>query len=153
MRQANVVIAILSILLGATILWLAGDLSHFDENGVPGEAFWPSAIAWLFIALGLLQGAEVVFAPALHAGRTVDLHSAPVRIAFLGAAIALAFAVLLAYFGFIAATAVFIPILMLLMGARSPIQISLTTVGVIAVIWVFFVLIFNNELPPPSLFE
>ena len=71
----------------------------------------------------------------------------------LGAAIALAFAVLLAYFGFIAATAVFIPILMLLMGARSPIQISLTTVGVIAVIWVFFVLIFNNELPPPSLFE
>ena len=153
MRQANVVIAILSILLGATILWLAGDLSHFDENGVPGEAFWPSAIAWLFIALGLLQGAEVVFAPALHAGRTVDLHSAPVRIAFLGAAIALAFAVLLAYFGFIAATAVFVPTLMLLMGSRSPLQISLTTVGVIAVVWVFFVLIFNNELPPPSLFE
>ena len=153
MRRSNVIVAILSILLGATLLLLASDLSRFDENGVPGEAFWPSAIAWLFIALGLLQGAEVVFAPALHAGRTVDLHSAPVRIAFLGAAIALAFAVLLAYFGFIAATAVFIPILMLLMGARSPIQISLTTVGVIAVIWVFFVLIFNNELPPPSLFE
>lgn len=153
MRQANVVVAILSVLLGITILWLAGDLTHFDENGVPGEAFWPSAIAWLFIALGLVQGAEVAFARSVHAGRTVDLHSAPVRVAFLGAAIALAFAVLLTYFGFIAATAVFIPTLMLLMGARSPIQISLTTVGVIAVVWVFFVLIFNNELPPPSLFE
>ena len=153
MRRSNVIVAILSILLGATILWLASDLSRFDENGVPGEAFWPSAIAWLFIALGLLQGAELVFAPSLHVGRTVDLHSAPVRVAFVGAAIALVFAVLLSYFGFIAATAAFIPVLMLLMGARSPIQIGLTTVGVIAVVWVFFVIIFNNELPPPSLFE
>lgn len=153
MRQANVVVAILSVLLGATILWLASDLTHFDENGVPGEAFWPSAIAWLFIVLGVVQGAEVAFARSVHAGRTVDLHSMPVRVAFLGAAVAFAFAVLLAYFGFIAATAVFIPTLMLLMGARSPIQISLTTVGVIAVVWVFFVIIFNNELPPPSLFE
>jgi hypothetical protein len=153
MRQSNVIVAILSVLLGVTILWFARDLTHFDEIGVPGEAFWPSAVAWVFIALGILQGAEVVFAPSVHAGRTVDLHSGPVRIAFLGAAIALAFAVLLTFFGFIAATTVFIPTLMLLMGARSPVQIALTTVGVIAVIWVFFVLIFNNELPPPSLFE
>ncbi|SCM76519.1 conserved membrane hypothetical protein [uncultured Pleomorphomonas sp.] len=153
MRQSNAIVAILSVLLGAVILWLASDLTHFDEAGVPGEAFWPSAIAWLFIALGLVQAAEVAFAPSLHAGRTVDLHSTPVRIAFLGAAIALAFAVLLTYFGFIVATAVFVPALMLLMGARSPVQITLTTAGVIAVVWVFFVLIFNNELPPPSLFE
>lgn len=153
MRRANVVVAILSVLLGATILWLAGDLSRFDENGVPGEAFWPSAAAWLLIALGVAQGAEVAFVRSANAGRSVDLHSAQVRIAFLGAAISIAFAVLLAYVGFIAATAVFMPTLMLLMGARSPLQISLTTAGVIAAVWVFFVLIFNNELPPPSLFE
>ncbi len=153
MRQSNVIVAALSVLLGLAILWLARDLTHFDENGVPGEAFWPSVIAWLFIALGVVQGIEVAFVPSANAGRTVDLHSLPVRIAFLGAIVAIGYAVLLAYVGFIAATVVFIPALMLLMGARNPLQISLTTVGVIAVIWVFFVLIFNNELPPPSLFE
>lgn len=153
MRQSNVIIAVLSVLFGLTILWLASDLTNFDETGVPGEAFWPSAIAWLFIALGVVQGLEVAFVSSAHAGRTVDLHSFPVRIAFVGAVIAIAYAVLLAYVGFIASTVVFIPALMLLMGARNPLHISLTTVGVIAVIWVFFVLIFNNELPPPSLFE
>lgn len=153
MRQSNVIVAALSILLGLTILWLASDLTHFDDSGVPGEAFWPSVIAWLFIALGAIQGIEVAFVSSAHVGRTVDLHSQPVRIAFVGAIIAILYAVLLTYVGFIAATVVFIPALMLLMGARNPLQISLTTIGVIGVIWVFFVLIFNNELPPPSLFE
>lgn len=152
MRSYNVAVALLSALIGATILWLSRSLTGFDETGVPGEAFWPEAIAWLFIGLGALQLLEVAMLPAVNADKVVDLTSRPVRNAYVGAVIAVAYVVALTWLGFVIATAGFVPVLMVVMGERRPLVLGAVTVGVIAVIWVFFVQVFNTTLPPSIFF-
>lgn len=153
MRTYNVAVALLSALIGATILWLSRALTGFDETGVPGEAFWPLSIGWLFIGLGALQMLEVVLLPAVNADKVVDLTSRSVRIAYVGAIIAVAYVVALTWLGFVIATAGFVPVLMVAMGERRPLVLGAVTVGVIAVIWVFFVQVFNTTLPPSIFFE
>ncbi|SKA23967.1 tripartite tricarboxylate transporter TctB family protein [Consotaella salsifontis] len=153
MRHYNIMVAGLSILMGGAIFWLSRDLTGFSETGVPGEAFWPSMIAGLFILLGLLQLAEVVFFPSVNAGRTVDLHSAPVRTSYVAALVALVFATIMTWLGFIIGAVLFIPAIMLLMGERRPLLIVGATVAIVAVIWFVFVNFFNITLPVAVFFE
>lgn len=148
MRKYNFVVAALSILMGCGILWFSRNLTPFDEMGIPGEAFWPQAIAWLLIFLGGLQAVQSLVASPSNGEASVDLHSPGVRAAYIGAVLAFGYAGLMAYFGFSVATLVFIPLLMLLMGERKPLMIAVTALAVVAVVWFFFVQVFNTTLPP-----
>jgi ABC-type polysaccharide/polyol phosphate export permease len=150
MKKYNIVVAALSVLLGLAIRWFSRNLTSFDEIGIPGEAFWPQSIAWLLVALGILQAIQTSVAGGVG---SVDLHSPAVRTAYIGALLAFGYAVVMTFFGFIPATVLFIPLLMLLMGARNPVTIGLATVAVVVVVWLFFVQVFNTTLPPSTFFD
>lgn len=153
MRKHNVVVAVASILLGCLVLYLSADLSGYDEHGVPGESYWPSIIAWLFIVLGGLQFLELLLAPRLNADKHVDLRSMAVRMAYLSAIVSALYGVLLLCAGFVIATLAFVPTMTTLMGERKPWVSAVVAVAVVATIYVFFALVFNTTLPTSVFFE
>lgn len=153
MRKHNVVVAVASIVLGGLILYFARDLSGYDEHGVPGENYWPSIIAWLFVALGGLQFLELWLTPKADADKSVDLYSSAVRIAYVGAAVSALYGALLLAAGFVAATLVFVPAMMAIMGERRVAVMAIASVSVVVVIYVFFTQVFNTTLPVSVFFE
>ncbi len=150
MEKCNRLVAIGAIFFGILILYLARDLGSFDEQGVPGENYWPSSIAWLFIFLGSLQALQFFKKPA---GKSVDLSSQPVRMAYLAALLALVYGVALLCVGFFIATLLFVPAMMLLMGERRKWVLFLVGVAVVGTIYVFFALVFNTTLPTSVFFD
>ncbi|MGK7284765.1 hypothetical protein ACSPAB_00930 [Buttiauxella agrestis] len=55
MRTQNFFVGMFSLVLGIAIIFLSRDMPMFDESGILGERFWPYALAWLFIGLGVIQ--------------------------------------------------------------------------------------------------
>lgn len=153
MKKYNLVVSLTSVLLGCLVLYLSAALSGYDEHGVPGERYWPSAIAWLFIMLGALQALVAWRASEGDAGRLVDLRSPAVRKAYMAALIAAIYGLLLLCVGFVIATLAFIPAMMTLMGERRPWVGAVTAIVVVSVIYVFFAQIFNTTLPASIIFE
>lgn len=152
MRKYDVLVGLLSIGLGVLILYLSRDMAMFDDYGVPGERFWPYGLAWLFILLGALQECAVV-KNRLQADKPVDLSSVFVRKAYLIGAVAVGYAVLMAWAGFIISAAVFIPCTMLLMRERRSWYIALSTLLIVTVVYLFFTYLFNSPLPAPIFSE
>ncbi|AJY47466.1 tripartite tricarboxylate transporter TctB family protein [Martelella endophytica] len=153
MRKLNIIVAALSILFGLAIFWFSRGLTITGSDGVPGEAFWPHMIAWLLIALGILQFVEVIFFSAVNAGREVALFAPEQRWAYLAAIVGFCFAGLMAWAGFLVGAVIAMPAVMLIMGERRPLVIGVTTVAAVAVIWIFFVHVFHISLPLPAFLE
>lgn len=153
MRKLNILVGLLSVLLGGAIMYLSRDMSMFDQYGVPGERFWPYGLAWLFIGLGVLQWIEVVVQHAKTAGVSVDLTSLPVRRAYVLAIVMVLYGVLLNYTGFIVASMLLSPVVMWMMGERRAWFLALISVVIVATIYVSFTLIFNSPLPVSEFLE
>jgi len=153
MKKYNLVVAAVSVLLGLLIIYLSRNLAGWDDNGVPGENYWPSIIAYLFVGLGILQFLEVWLSPHKNIDKTVDLGSAVVRKAYLAAFVSVIYGALLTAAGFVLATLAFVPTMNLLMGERRLWTSALLAVGVVGVIYVFFALVFNTTLPTSVFFE
>ncbi len=153
MKKYNLVVAAVSVLLGLLIIYLSRNLAGWDDNGVPGENYWPSIIAYLFVGLGLLQFLEVWRTPHKDTDKAVDLGSAAVRKAYLAAAVSVIYGGLLAAAGFVLATLAFVPAINALMGERRLWAAALLAIGVVGVIYVFFSLVFNTMLPTSVFFE
>jgi hypothetical protein len=146
MKKYNAVISVLSVGLGCLILYLSRDLVRITEDNIPGEKFWPEIIAWLFIILGLILFiTETILAS--KGNQKVDLSSISVRKAYLAGAISITYALLLIYIGFIPATILFIPSIMLIMGEKKVIRIILSSLVITIAIYLIFNIIFHSELP------
>ena len=151
MRKFNIVVAFGAALFGLLIMYFGRDLSGFAD-GVPGENYWPSIIAGLFILLGAMQLLEVVLFKDTNAEKKVDLSSKPVRMAYLSAVVSGIYGGLLLV-GFVVASLVFVPSMMALMGERKVWVAATVSVAVVGTIYVFFALVFNTTLPSSVFFE
>ncbi|UTJ48356.1 tripartite tricarboxylate transporter TctB family protein [Atlantibacter subterranea] len=146
MRKQNIVVGAVAVIFGLGIIMLSRDMPLFDESGMLGERFWPFCLAWLFIGLGVLQLINVYQQRA--AGDTsVDLSSAPVRKAYWVAGLMGVYAIALCYGGFIASSLVLIPIVMRIMGEKRPWFLGVSSVLIVACIYIAFTMIFNSPLP------
>ncbi|MCL2899540.1 tripartite tricarboxylate transporter TctB family protein [Brenneria tiliae] len=146
MRKFNILIGLISVGMGGLILLLSKDMSMFDEYGVPGERFWPYGLAWLFIGLGILQWA-VVIKDRLSTDKPVDLSSKFVRLTYILSAIAVVYGIALYWAGFILSAIIFIPITMLFMNERRIGYIALSTILIVAAVYLSFTYLFNSPLP------
>ena len=153
MRKYNVAVSFGSAFFGLLIMYFGRNLAGFDEYGTPGENYWPTAIAYLLIFLGALQLLEVIFFERNHADRKVDLHTKPVQMAYLSAIVSAIYGGLLLAVGFVAASLLFVPSMMGLMGERKLWVAVAVTIGVVGTIYVFFALVFNTTLPSSVFFE
>lgn len=147
MKKYNAVISLFSVGLGCLILYLSRNFVRITEDNIPGEKFWPEIIAWLFIILGLILFIAETLYISKEKNQKVDLSSASVRKAYLVGGISIIYAILLIYTGFIPATILFIPSIMLIMGERKVIKIILSSLVITTAIYLIFNIIFHSELP------
>jgi putative tricarboxylic transport membrane protein len=148
MQKSNIVVGGITVLFGLLILYLSRDMSMYDEYGVPGERFWPFGLACLFIGLGVLQWLEVMI--QRRKGQpdvSVSLFSVPMQRAYLAAVVMLGYGVLLYFAGFIIASLILVALVMWMMGENRPISMALTSLAVVASIYLFFEVMFNSPLP------
>ncbi|PWC09262.1 tripartite tricarboxylate transporter TctB family protein [Brenneria roseae subsp. americana] len=146
MRKFNILIGLMSVGMGGLILFLSKDMSMFDEYGVPGERFWPYGLAWLFIGLGILQWVVVV-KDRLASDKPVDLSSKFVRLTYVLSIIAVVYGIVLSWAGFILSAMIFIPVTMLFMNERRAWYIALSTLLIVAAVYLSFTYLFNSPLP------
>jgi len=153
MNKINTIIGVISIVFGLLIIYLSRNMGMFDEYGVPGERFWPFGLALLFIFLGVMQCLSVVIDKAKHITQTVDLSSTAVTRAYLLSGLIILYSTALYYIGFIVSSLIVIPIIMWMMNERKVKRLALASVGIVAVVYVSFDIIFNSPLPIPAFLD
>ncbi|MGK7244599.1 tripartite tricarboxylate transporter TctB family protein [Buttiauxella agrestis] len=147
MRTQNFFVGMFSLVLGIAIIFLSRDMPMFDESGILGERFWPYALAWLFIGLGVIQWISIYLQRGTADGEKADLSSYPVRKAYGVTVLMVIYAVALCFAGFIASSVILIPAIMWVMGERRPLFLAITTALIVLCIYVSFEVVFNSPLP------
>jgi len=147
MRTQNFFVGMFSLVLGIAIIFLSRDMPMFDENGILGERFWPYALAWLFIGLGVIQWISIYLQRNTADSEKADLSSYPVRKAYGVTVLMVIYAVALCFAGFIASSVILIPAIMWVMGERRPLFLAITTALIVLCIYVSFEVVFNSPLP------
>lgn len=154
MRKYNIVVGAITVMFGVTILYFSRDMGMFDDYGVPGERFWPYGLAWLFIALGVLQWIEVSVQRLKDAPDTdVTLSSPAMLRAYLVALVMFGYGVALYFLGFIVASLLLVPLVMWMMGEKRIWFLAVTSAAIVAAVYLFFEIIFNSPLPISFLYE
>ncbi|WP_430734909.1 tripartite tricarboxylate transporter TctB family protein [Halodesulfovibrio aestuarii] len=114
-------------------------------------------VRFLAICLGILCMAELFFTSTAK-NKEQKKQKAPLNMAeaprrFWGLCILLfLYAASFELLGFYLASAIFLPVAMLLLGARKPVTISLTTVGILLFVYLVFGKLLGVFLPTSSLF-
>ena len=112
-------------------------------------------VRFLGICLGILCLTELFFASKKKGqdGQKAPLNMADAPGRFWGLCILLfVYAASFEFLGFYLASAVFLPVAMLLLGARKPILISLTAGGILLFVYLVFEKLLGVFLPTSSLF-
>ncbi|MGL1930483.1 MAG: tripartite tricarboxylate transporter TctB family protein [Desulfotalea sp.] len=111
-------------------------------------------VRFLAISLGILCATEICLCLAkVGEGRQpLNIAKAPFR--FWGLLISLiVYSVILEPLGFYIASALFLPITMVILGARKKLQISLTSLGVLVFVYLVFEKLLTVPLPERLLFS
>ncbi|CAO3410003.1 tripartite tricarboxylate transporter TctB family protein [Azospirillum largimobile] len=153
-KIANLVIAVVLIAIAASAIAATGDFPKSMLATDVGSARFPIIHAGALILLCLILIANTLRAPTAPA----DTGDAPVGIAgYAGVALGmLATAGCIAameYVGYGVATAVYMAVIMALMGQRSPVWNPVLAVGVTAIVYGVFHYALQVPLPVGSLFE
>lgn len=141
MRIGMAVVAGLFLLLGAGLIWEAGNLPEAVTLGEPGPGRMPLACGWLIAAL-----AGLLLIRAVRRGEAGTLRFPQWRRVATVAAAGLAYAALVPLLGYFAATALFLVPVLRLLRAPWPVAIGVTA-GFVGFIYLIFVRLLHVPLP------
>ncbi len=160
MTKKHVELIILGALLVLSVLLYSSTAAY--PQAVQGST--AAYVRFLAGAMGLLCLFEGIFClrrknptpsaegqnPAHAEKFSVGAHPKIFWILFL---LLLAYGGIFPYLGFYVASALFLPITMLALGARKPVTISLTTLGVLGFVYAVFERVLEVYMPVGSFFE
>ncbi len=112
-------------------------------------------VRFLGMALGVFCSLEIFlwFKNRNSDAETEKMTIAAVPMHFWGLfALLLIYSTALSYLGFYLSSALFLPLAMLLLGAKKPLSISLTSIGVLLFVYLVFAKLLEVPLPEGSLF-
>lgn len=143
MKKYNIGISLFLIIISVAMFLGASKMPAVD--GTIGPGTWPKILSVVMIVLALLlllqtlkessqREAPFVWGPGL-------------KRVLLGTAILAGFCIILYFFGFIAASALMIPAIMLLFGEKRPLILLGTTAGVLLFVYIIFSVVLNLPLP------
>ena len=111
-------------------------------------------VRFLGVALGILCALELLVSWKKHSsnqGDKMDIAKNPAR--FWGLLLLmLVYSAALPGLGFYLSSALFLPLAMLLLGARKPISIALTSAGVLLFVYLVFARLLEVSLPAATIF-
>ena len=153
MANCNFVVSILGMMIGAAIMNAASEFPlEFTENG-PGAGFWPFALGTaLTIAAVVLLIYTISNKKELSKELVALTLPANMRV-YMMMAIIVVYVGLINVLGFYPASALLIPATMKLMDFHNKKVIAMTTVGIIAFIYLVFSVLLHTQMPQSMFLE
>ena len=153
MANCNFVVSILGMMIGAAIMNAASEFPlEFTENG-PGAGFWPFALGTaLTIAAVVLLIYTISNKKELSKELVALTLPANMRV-YMMMAIIVVYVGLINVLGFYPASALLIPATMRLMDFHNKKVIAMTTVGIIAFIYLVFSVLLHTQMPQSMFLE
>lgn len=150
MKKYNIALSVFFMALAAVMFMGAQQLTVVESGLGPGS--WPKVLSAVLFVLGAILFLQSLLERSDAQAAPFDIHSVNFSRVLLGGAILAGFCLLLQFFGFIIAAAFMVPAVMRLMGEKRPVILIGTTVGVLAAIYLIFVIILHLSLPQGSVF-
>ena len=153
MANCNFVVSILGMMIGAAIMNAASEFPlEFTENG-PGAGFWPFALGTaLTIAAVVLLIYTISNKKELSKELVALTLPANMRV-YMMMAIIVVYVGFINVLGFYPASALLIPATMKLMDFHNKKVIAMTTVGIIAFIYLVFSVLLHTQMPQSMFLE
>jgi len=148
-KKYNIALSVFFMALAAVMFMGARQLAVAESGLGPGS--WPKVLSGVLFVLGALLLFQSLWDRS-DTATPFDIHNAGFFRVLLGAIILAGFCLLLKFFGFIVAAAFMVPAVMRLMGEKRPAVLIGTTIGVLAAIYLIFVIALHLSLPQGSIF-
>ena len=149
MKKYNYLVSVLMMILSGYILYEANTY-EIGTSAQKNPAVWPTFLAIALIILSIALIIETIFTHDPSMDRVViDWKSEGMKKVYTMFGFVIAFVVLMKIFGMLIALFLLIPAVEWLMGCRSKKMLIIFPIGLIAFVYLFFVVIMKLSLPAP----
>lgn len=146
MKKWNIGLAAFFIVL-ATSIFINTQKYAISTGDDPGAAFWPRALAIILVILSVIMVIQSMLKESQPS--PINFKAPEMKNIYAMLVIFLLFAILLYFGGFVLASLLFIPAVMLVLGERRTIHIVLTSVILTGAVYFFFTVLLRITLPQP----
>jgi len=149
MKKYNYIVSVLMMVLSGYILYEAGTY-EIGQTAQKNPAVWPRFLAIALIVLSVALIIQTFMSRDPDMDRVViDWKSEGMKKVYIMFGLVIGFVVLMKIFGMLIALFLLIPAVEWLMGCRSKKMLIIFPIGLIAFVYLFFVIIMKLSLPAP----
>lgn len=150
-KKYNVFAAMLFIAIGIYVIQYS---NRFDDyiNETPGPGFWPRMLGVLLIVVSSLLLLTTLFSKKEVAAHLLDFKSKGLQQVVKLFGVMVLFGMGLNYVGFILSSLIFVVLVMWVMGVRSPLKLTITSLSITTSIYVIFAVALGLIIPKGTLF-
>ena len=149
MKKYNYIVSVIMLALSGYIFYETSTYdigTSFQKN----PAIWPQFLAAALALLSVALIVETLFTRSAESGEAViDWKGPGMKKVYIMLALLVVFVVLMKIFGMLIALFLLIPALEWVMGCRSKVMLIALPVGLVAFVYVFFVVVMKLTLPAP----
>ena len=149
MKKYNYIVSVIMLALSGYIFYETSTYdigTSFQKN----PAIWPQFLAAALALLSVALIVETLFTRSAESGEAViDWKGPGMRKVYIMLGLLVVFVVLMKIFGMLIALFLLIPAIEWVMGCRSKVMLIALPVGLVAFVYVFFVVIMKLTLPAP----
>ena len=149
MKKYNYIVSVVMLALAGYIFYETSTYdigTSFQKN----PAIWPQFLAAALALLSVALIVETLFTRSAESGEAViDWKGPGMKKVYIMLALLVVFVVLMKIFGMLIALFLLIPAIEWVMGCRSKVMLIALPVGLVAFVYVFFVVIMKLTLPAP----
>lgn len=148
-KKYNYIVSVIMLALSGYIFYETSTYNigtSFQKN----PAIWPQFLAAALALLSVALIVETLFTRSAESGEAViDWKSPGMKKVYIMLALLVVFVVLMKIFGMLIALFLLIPAIEWVMGCRSKVMLIALPVGLVAFVYIFFVVIMKLTLPAP----
>ena len=154
MKKYNYGISALLIVIAGLIIHNSLQMNESVSGTAMGPGVWPMILSVVLIILAVVQIVQNLLNKTGESEESpIDFKSSAMKRIYITAALVVVFAVLLKLLGFYISMAFLLVTVMLLLGEKRPIRLAAIKVGILAFIYVVFVLLLKLNMPVGLLFK
>ena len=153
MARSNCVIGAITAVGGALIIRESYRLSIAMTVNGPGPGFWPFILGSLMVLVAAVLFINTFINRAEFSKKLIPLTKPGNIKAYITMAITALYCALFDVLGFYLATVLYLPTIMYILGMRKPRNFILTTVGILAAIYIIFTILLSTVFPKGILFS
>ena len=148
-KKYNYIVSVIMLALSGYIFYETSTYNigtSFQKN----PAIWPQFLAAALALLSVALIVETLFTRSAESGEAViDWKSPGMKKVYIMLALLVVFVVLMKIFGMLIALFLLIPAIEWVMGCRNKVMLIALPVGLVAFVYIFFVVIMKLTLPAP----